>query len=47
MIKAKFGTYDGNTWEELCQVCLKLKFETSPLKLYTTKQKHFLRLKIY
>ena len=28
MIKAKFGTYDGNTWEELCQVCLKLKFES-------------------
>lgn len=28
MIKAKFGAYDGNTWEELCQVCLKLKFES-------------------
>lgn len=27
MIKAKYGTYDGNSWEERCQVYLKLKFE--------------------
>lgn len=27
MIKAKFGTYDGNSWEERCQIYLKLKFE--------------------
>lgn len=27
MIKTTYGTYDGNSWEEFCQVCLKLKFE--------------------
>ena len=27
MIKTEFGQFDGNSWEELCQVCLKLKFE--------------------
>lgn len=27
MIKTKYGTYDGNTWEDLCQLCLKIKFE--------------------
>lgn len=27
MIKTTIGTYDGNSWEEFCQVCLKLKFE--------------------
>lgn len=27
MIKTTFGTYDGNSWERFCQVCLKLKFE--------------------
>lgn len=27
MIKTKYGTYDGNSWDEFCQVCLKLKFE--------------------
>lgn len=27
MIKTTFRTFDGNSWEEFCQVCLKLKFE--------------------
>lgn len=27
MLKCKYGTYDGNSWEKLCQVCLKMKFE--------------------
>lgn len=27
MIKTTYGTYDGNSWEEFCQVCLKLKFD--------------------
>lgn len=27
MIKTIYGNYDGNSWEEFCQVCLKLKFE--------------------
>ena len=28
MIKGKYSTYDGNSWEEFCQICLKLKFES-------------------
>ena len=28
MIKAKYGSFDGNSWEEFCQVCLKLKYES-------------------
>lgn len=27
MIKGKYGIYDGNSWEERCQECLKLKYE--------------------
>lgn len=28
MIKGKYSTYDGNSWEDFCQICLKLKFES-------------------
>lgn len=28
MIQAKYGNFDGNTWEEFCQICLKIKFES-------------------
>lgn len=28
MIKGKYSIYDGNSWEEFCQICLKLKFES-------------------
>ena len=27
MLKTKYGSFDGNTWEEFCQACLKLKYE--------------------
>lgn len=28
MIKTEFGNFDGDSWEELCQVCFQLKYET-------------------
>lgn len=28
MIQAKYGNFDGNSWEEFCQICLKIKFES-------------------
>lgn len=28
MIKTTYGSFDGNSWEEFCQVCLKLKYES-------------------
>ena len=27
MIKTKYGDFDGNKWEAVCQVCFKLKYE--------------------
>lgn len=27
MIKTKYGDFDGNKWEAICQVCFKLKYE--------------------
>jgi hypothetical protein len=27
MLKTKYGDFDGNTWEEFCQACLKSKYE--------------------
>lgn len=27
MIKTEFGNFDGDTWEELCQICFQLKYE--------------------
>ncbi len=28
MIKTTYGSFDGNSWEGFCQVCLKLKYES-------------------
>lgn len=28
MFKTKYGDFDGNMWEAVCQVCFKLKYET-------------------
>jgi len=28
MIKTIYGSFDGNSWEVFCQVCLKLKYES-------------------
>lgn len=28
MIKTTYGSFDGNSWEVFCQVCLKLKYES-------------------
>lgn len=27
MIKGKYGNYDGNHWEEVCQQCMKIKYQ--------------------